>query len=61
MSNDNENQVVDKSRRAFLEKAGKAAAAAPAAALLLSAGTQTANAQAVPLPYNDPTPGTGLG
>jgi hypothetical protein len=57
MSKENENSVVNQSRRAFLEKAGKAAAAAPAAALLLAAGTQTVKAQVVP--YG--TPGTPAG
>lgn len=51
MSIDNDNRVINESRRAFLEKAGKVAAVAPAAALLLAAGTQTANAQ-VADPYN---------
>lgn len=59
MSKDNDNSVINESRRAFLEKAGKAAAAAPAAALLLAAGAQTAKAQ-VAVPYNNP-PGTPAG
>lgn len=60
MSIDNDDRVINESRRAFLEKAGKAAAVAPAAALLLAAGTQSANAQ-VADPYNTPPPGTPAG
>ncbi|WP_428624793.1 hypothetical protein [Sedimenticola sp.] len=45
MSKDKQTPAVDKSRRAFLETAGKAAAVAPAAALLLATSTQTAKAQ----------------
>ena len=45
MEKENIDPVVDESRRKFLEKAGKASVAAPAAALLLSAGVpQAANA-----------------
>ncbi len=39
-----QNKEVSGSRRKFLEKAGKVSLAAPAAALLLAAGTKSANA-----------------
>ena len=54
MEKDKTSPVVDESRRKFLEKAGKASVAAPAAALLLSAGVQAAAN-----PYGDA--GTGGG
>ncbi|WP_260295708.1 hypothetical protein [Sedimenticola hydrogenitrophicus] len=57
MSKDTKHSKIDKSRRAFLEKAGKTAVAAPAAALLLAAGTRTTKAQVVP--YTTP-PGAVL-
>ena len=39
-----ETEQPDESRRDFIEKAGKAAIAAPAAAILLSVGSQSAHA-----------------
>lgn len=49
---------IDESRRKFIEKAGKASVAAPAAAILLSGGMQSAQA-ATADPYDtggDPIP-----
>ena len=55
MEKENIDQVVDDSRRKFLEKAGKASVAAPAAALLLSAGVpQAANAYGGTCDITDP-------
>lgn len=39
-----ETEQPDESRREFIEKAGKAAIAAPAAVILLSGGSQSAQA-----------------
>lgn len=46
-----QNKEVSGSRRKFLERAGKVSLAAPAAALLLAAGTKSANAETQSLPY----------
>lgn len=55
---DKNKTVVDvTSRREFLEKAGKAAAVAPAVTLLLAAGR--ANAQAVPYEQTQTDVGNG--